>query len=37
LGRTGIGNDFVQRNIQVLDNFTRLRGSTDSRWASTPR
>ena len=23
---TGIGNDFVQRNIQVLDNFTWLRG-----------
>ena len=23
---TGIGNDFIQRNIQVLDNFTLLRG-----------
>ncbi len=23
---TGIGNDFVQRNIEVLDNFTWLRG-----------
>ncbi len=24
---TGIGNDFIQRNIQVLDNFTLLRGN----------
>lgn len=23
---TGIGNDFIQRNIQLLDNFTMLRG-----------
>lgn len=23
---TGIGNDFIQRNIQLLDNFTLLRG-----------
>jgi hypothetical protein len=24
---TGIGNDFIQRNVQLLDNFTMLRGS----------
>jgi hypothetical protein len=24
---TGIGNDFIQRNIQMVDNFTVLRGS----------